>query len=54
MKPFYEIESSTFKTNKFFYLFNYHPFNKLTLFGFSCKREFNSDYLIGVWKIKQN
>jgi len=54
MKPFYEIESSTFKTNKFFYLFNFKPLNEISIFGFSCKREFNSDYLIGVWKIKQN
>jgi hypothetical protein len=54
MNPFYEIECSIFKTNRLFYLFNFKPLNKLALFGFSCKREFNSDYLVGVWKIKQN
>jgi len=54
MKPGYTIKGMTSKTDKFFYLFNFKPFNEISIFGFHSERRFSSDYLVGVWKIKQN
>jgi hypothetical protein len=54
MKPGYTIESDISKTDNFFYLFNFKPLNKITIYGFSSETKFNIEYLVGVWKIKKS
>jgi hypothetical protein len=54
MEANYTIDGLVWSSSKFFYLYNWRFQNTISLFGTADKSESfrNSNYCVGVWKIK--